>query len=65
MNNLKTIKGFWTKKYSLVMIKDKNGGYLVATTNATDKNPVVMVNTKDYEYATQLYDNMLENLNTI
>ena len=62
---IKTVKGLWTKKYSLVMIKDKNGGYLISATNAKDKEPVVMVNTKDYTYASQLYDNMLENLNTI
>lgn len=65
MNNLKTVKGLWTKKYSVVMIKDKSGSYLISATNATDKSPVVKVNTTDYLYATRLFDSMLENLNTI
>ncbi len=62
---MNTVKALWTKKYSLVMIKDKTGGYTLTATYAIDREPFVMVNTKDYDYATRLYDNMLENLTTI
>ncbi len=64
-NKLRTVKGLWTKKYSLVMIKDKSGDYLVSASNLQEKEPVIIVNTKDYGYASKLFDNMLQNLNTI
>lgn len=60
---MKTVKALMNKKHITSMKKDAKGNYLI-TTGKKDNEPVVVITTKDYIYATTLFDNIIDNLQT-
>lgn len=59
-----TVKAIWNKEYTVLMtVKDKVYSLSVARTK--DKEPAVYFDTPDYKYADQLFDKIIENLETL
>lgn len=61
---MKTVKAIWTRKYGLTLQK-KREMYVVAVSRTKDKEPTMFFDTPDYVYAMELFDSVLENLNTL
>ena len=62
---LTTVKAIWNKNYTVLMLKKDNGDYSLSVARTTDREPTVYFDTPDYMYADQLFDKILENLETL
>jgi hypothetical protein len=59
-----TVKAIWNREYTVLMIKKDNGDYSLSVARTTDREPTIYFDTPDYKYADQLFDKILENLET-
>lgn len=62
---MNTVKFLGTNKYEIEMFKDQSDSYLVTTTVYGVNQPITMVKTKDFDYASRLFDTLVSNIKTV